>query len=133
MKAVAIALAYALAGAVVSATPALAQTDMTLDTFVTQANRIPLNPLSAIRSDARRLIGVSNRAFEAVGAENRAARAAGRRPAACPPNSIEVNPRQLLAFLNAIPQARRARMTPTDGIREWMADRYPCPPFLSLN
>jgi hypothetical protein len=38
-----------------------------------------------------------------------------------------MNPRQLLEYLNAIPQARRQRMTVTDGIRSWMASRYPCP------
>lgn len=121
------AAAIALACVVTCATPAFSQAAMTLDAFVTQANRIPLNPLAAIRPDARRLVGVANRAFSTVNSENRAARAAGRQPAACPPERIEVSPRQLLAFLNAIPQARRARMTPTDGIREWMADRYPCP------
>ena len=110
-----------------TAGPSFAQAAMTLDAFVTQANRVPLNPLSAVRPDARRLMGVANRAFETVGAENRAARAAGRTPAACPPERIEVNPRQLLGFLNAIPQTRRARMTVPEGIREWMADRYPCP------
>lgn len=124
MKIAAIALAAAV---VACAGPALAQSAMTLDTFVAQANRVPLNALAAIRPDARRLVGVANQAFETVGAENRAARAAGRTPAACPPARMEVSPRQLLAFLNAIPQTRRARMTPTDGIREWMANRYPCP------
>lgn len=119
--------AVVLASVVVLVTPAFAQSNMTLDTFVTQANRIPLNPISAIRPDARRLVGVTNRAFETIGAEIRAAKTAGRQPAACPPEQIQLNPRQLLAFLNAIPQARRTRMTPTDGIREWMASRYPCP------
>jgi len=119
--------AIALAAAAACTTPAFAQSSATLDAFVTRANRIPLNPLAALRPDARRLMNEANAAFTAVGAENRAARAAGRRPPACPPAEMQVNPRQLLAFLNAIPQARRARMTPTDGIREWMANRYPCP------
>ncbi|WP_428152310.1 hypothetical protein [Brevundimonas sp.] len=119
--------AIAMAAAVALAAPAFAQSNGTLDTFVTRANRIPLNPLAALRPDARRLMNEANAAFTAVGAENRAARAAGRRPPACPPERMEVNPRQLLAFLNAIPQTRRTRMTPTDGIREWMANRYPCP------
>ncbi len=123
MRIAAIALAFAVA----CATPAFAQTSATLDAFVTRANRIPLNPLAALRPDARRLMNEANAAFTTVGAENRAARAAGRRPAACPPAEMQVSPRQLLVFLNAIPQSRRTRMTPTDGIREWMADRYPCP------
>lgn len=108
-------------------TPAFAQPAMTLDAFVTQANRIPLNPLAAIRPDARRLVGVANRSFDTVRSDISAARAAGRRPGACPPERIEVNPRQLLAFLNAIPPARRTRMSVAEGFGEWMASRYPCP------
>lgn len=113
-------------GVLTHAGTAMAQA-RTLEAFVTEANRVPLNPASAFRSDARRLMGEGNAAVRAVGAEIRAARQAGRTPPACPAGSIEVNPRQLLAFLNAIPQARRERMTPTDGIRAWMASRYPCP------
>lgn len=109
------------------AAPAFAQANMTLDTFVTQANRIPMNPLAALRPDARRLMGVVNQAFETIGSEILAAKTAGRQPAACPPEQIRLNPQQLLTFLNAIPQTRRARMTATDGIREWLASRYPCP------
>lgn len=123
MKPAAVVLAFAF----VCAAPAFAQTTATLDAFVIRANRIPMNPLGALRPDARRLMNEANAAFRTVGAENRAARAAGRRPAACPPGELEVSPRQLLAFLNAIPQPRRARMTVADGFREWMADRYPCP------
>lgn len=118
--------AIALAAAALCAAPAIAQPAMTLDAFVTQANRIPLNPLAVVRPDARRLVRVSEQAFETLRAENRAAVAAGRRPAACPPARIDVNPRQLLAFLNAIPQTRRTHMTVADGFREWLADGYPC-------
>jgi hypothetical protein len=109
------------------ASPASAQGGRTLDTFVTEANRVPLNPTAMLRSDARRLAREANAAFTAVGGENWAAREAGRAPAACPPERISVNPRQMLDFLNAIPSAQRTRMTTTDGIRAWMASRYPCP------
>jgi hypothetical protein len=119
-------IAAVAAGLMLTASSASAQT-RTLDTFVTEANRVPLNPTSAFRSDARRLMREGNAAFTAVGNEIESARAAGRTPPACPPERVSVNPRQLLDHLNAIPQARRLRMTPTDGIRSWMAARYPCP------
>ena len=112
--------------AVLASTPCLAQT-RTLDQFVAEANRIPLNPTSAIRSDARRLVREFNASMTTVSTEVRDARAAGRQPLACPPERIQMNPRQLLDYLNAIPQARRQRMTPTDGVRQWLASRYPCP------
>lgn len=118
--------AIAAACILVPAGIALAQA-RNLDAFVTEANRVPLNPTSALRSDARRLMREANTAFTTVGTEVRTARAAGRTPPACPPERVSVNPRQLLDFLNAIPAARRQRMSPTDGIRAWMASRYPCP------
>lgn len=106
---------------------AAAQSAMTLDSFVTRANRIPLNPTAMLRPDAHRLKGEAERAFRAVGTEITTARAAGRTPPACPPERINLNVTQLLAHLNAIPEARRQRMTVTDGIRDWMRARYPCP------
>lgn len=99
----------------------------TLDTFVTEANRVPLNPTAMLRSDARRLAGEFRAAFATVRTEVRTAREAGRTPPACPTGKVEVNPAELLRFLNGIPQAQRTRMTPTDGIRAWLASRYPCP------
>ena len=106
---------------------AWAQASMNLDTFVTRANRIPLNAAAMLMPDAHRLKSEAERAFRAVRVEITEARAAGRTPPACPPERINLNPRQLLDYLNAIPQARRRRMTVTDGIRAWLASRYPCP------
>ena len=116
----------ALAFTLVLAGTAAAQTSMNLDTFVTRANRIPLNPAGLLLPDAHRLKGEAERAFETVGGEIRAARAAGRTPPACPPDRINLNPKQLLDYLNGIPAERRRRMTVTDGIRSWMASRWPC-------
>ncbi|RZI99902.1 MAG: hypothetical protein EON90_09465 [Brevundimonas sp.] len=119
-------LALGLAAAVF-ATSALAQASTSLDAFVTRANRIPLNATAMLRPDAHRLKGEAERAISAVVREVRDARAAGRTPPACPPETISLNPRQLLDHLNGIPQARRQRMSVTDGMRSWMASRYPCP------
>lgn len=119
------ALALGLSAAML-ATAVTAQSAMTLDNFVTRANRIPMNAAGMLMPDAYRLKSEAERAFRAVGAEIRDARAAGRTPPACPAERINLNPQQLLAYLNGIPQARRQRMTVTDGIRAWMASRYPC-------
>ena len=116
----------AVVAACLVAGSAAAQSGMTLESFVTRANRIPLNPTAMLRPDAHRLKGEAERAFNAVGREIRDARSAGRTPPACPPERIDLNHRQLLDFLNGIPQTRRQRMTVTDGIRSWMASRYPC-------
>lgn len=120
------AFAVAVVAAILFAGAASAQAAMTLESFVTRANRIPLNPTAMLRPDAHRLKGEAERAFRTVGAEIETARSAGRTPPACPPAQINLNVRQMLEFLNGIPQARRERMSVTDGIRSWMASRYPC-------
>ena len=98
----------------------------TLDAFVAEANRVPMNATAAFRPSARRLLNEGGEAMRAVIQEARAARAAGRPTGACPPEGIEVDARQLLGFFNAIPQPRRARMSVRDGFREWLASRHPC-------
>ncbi|MBU1539991.1 MAG: hypothetical protein KKA37_10750 [Alphaproteobacteria bacterium] len=119
-------IALALMAACLMAGSAAAQAGMTLDDFVSRANRIPLNATAMLRPDAHRLKGEAERAFRTVGTEIQTARTAGRTPPACPPERINLDVRQLLAFLNGIPEARRERMTVTDGIRAWMRSRYPC-------
>lgn len=121
------AIPIAALAACLVAGPVAAQSGPTLESFVTRANRIPLNATAMLRPDAHRLKGEVERAFGAVRGEVQQARAAGQTPPACPPERISLNPRQLLDYLNGIPQARRQRMSVTDGIRAWMASRYPCP------
>jgi hypothetical protein len=123
MKKIALAIGMA---ACLAAGSVSAQSAMTLNDFVTRANRIPLNPTAMLRPDAHRLKGEVERAFRTVGTEIDTARTAGRTPPACPPERISLDVRQMLAFLNGIPEARRQRMTVTDGIRNWMRSRYPC-------
>jgi len=123
-----VAIVVAAAFACLAAGAVSAQSEMTLDEFVTRANRIPLNATAMLRPDAHRLKGEGERAIGNVMREVRQARAAGRPPPACPTGEgVSLNPRQLLSHLNAIPQARRQRMTVTDGMRDWMRARYPCP------
>ena len=101
---------------------------MTVQDFLTQANRIPRNPTALLRSDTRRLMNEINAAFKAVGDEQKAAQAAGRRPATCVPEGekVRVSPDLLLAKFNAIPPARR-NMSVKQAVQEWMAADYPCP------
>lgn len=109
------------------ATPGGAQTPArTLDAFVTEANRIPMNPTAMVRPSARRIMNEATDAMGGVVQEARAAQAAGRPNGACPPDKVQVNARQVLAFLNAIPQPRRARMSVRDGFRAWLVDLHPC-------
>ena len=99
---------------------------MTVQEFLTSANRIPRNPTALLRSDTRRLMNEVQQAFTAVRDEQDAARTTGRRPATCMPEKVSLSADALLARFNAIPAARR-NISVTQAVREWMAAEHPCP------
>lgn len=101
---------------------------MTVQEFLTAANRIPRNPTALLRSDTRRLMNEMKTAFKTVGDEQKAAQAAGRRPATCVPEGarISLSPDMIMARFNAIPPSRR-NISVTQAVREWMAAEHPCP------
>ena len=101
---------------------------MTVQEFLTSANRIPRNPTALLRSDTRRLMNEINGAFKTVGDEQEAAQAAGRRPATCIAKGakISLSPDMILNRFNAIPAARR-NISVTQAVREWMAAEHPFP------
>ena len=124
MKAAAFAVVAALA---LSALPGAAAA-MSVQEFLTSANRIPRNPTALLRSDTRRLMNEINGAFKTVGEEQKAAQAANRRAATCIPEGakISLSPDMILTRFNAIPAARR-NISVTQAVREWMAEEHPCP------
>lgn len=99
---------------------------MTVREFLATAAGIPRNPTALLRSDTRRLMDEVKGGFRTVRQEQTAARAAGRTPATCMPERVPVDANSVLARFNAIPAARRD-ISVTQAIREWMAERYPCP------
>ena len=105
---------------------ATAANAMTVQEFLTTAAGIPRNPTALLRSDTRRLMNEVKTGFTTLRREQDAARAAGRRPATCMPEKVSMDASQLLARFNAIPPARR-NISVTQGLREWMAERFPCP------
>ena len=117
-------LAVILAAGLIAGT-AVAR-EMTVHQFLTTADGIPRNPTALLRADTRRLMTEMRGSFAAIRAEETAARSAGRRPAACLPERVSINPEQLLGRLNAIPAARR-NISLTQALREWMAEEHPCP------
>ncbi|MFS0709134.1 hypothetical protein [Brevundimonas phoenicis] len=123
MKAATFAAVAALA---LSALPSAAAA-MTVQEFLTSANRIPRNPTALLRSDTRRLMNEMNGAFKAVRDDQAAAKAAGRRSATCiPDGKISLSAEQILNRFNAIP-AQRRNISVNQAVREWMAEEYPCP------
>jgi hypothetical protein len=105
---------------------ATAASAMTVQEFLTTAAGIPRNPTALLRSDTRRLMNEIKTGMTTLRREQTAARAAGRTPATCMPEKVSMDADQLLARFNAIPASRR-NITVTQGLREWMAVRFPCP------
>ncbi len=99
---------------------------MSVREFLTTAARIPRDPTALLRADTRRLMNEVRTAGEMIGNEREAAVAAGRRPAFCPSGRVSISADALLARFNAIPPARRD-ISVTQAMREWMAERHPCP------
>jgi len=119
-------LAWVAVGAMLLASSASA---MTVQEFLTTSAGIPRNPMALLRADTRRLMDEIKGAFATLKTERETAVAARRRPAFCPPESgrASVNADQILARLNSVPASRRS-ISVTQAMREWMAERYPCPP-----
>lgn len=122
MKAAAIAVVAALAMSALSGAAAA----MSVQEFLTSANRIPRNPTALLRSDTRRLMNEMKAAFRTIRDEQAAARAAGRRPATCVPDKVSVNTGEILGRFSSIPPQRRG-ISVTQAVREWMAEAHPCP------
>jgi hypothetical protein len=106
---------------------ATAASAMTVQEFLTTAGHIPRNPTALLRSDTRRLMHEIQGGMQTIRAEQDAARAAGRRSATCMPEKVSLNADQILGRFNAIPAARRSQISVAQALREWMAERYPCP------
>ena len=118
------ALAIGLAATLFAGTASAS--DMSVQEFLTTASRIPQNPTAILRSDTRRLMGEFRGAVRTVRAEQAAARTANRRPATCMPEKVSLAPNAILTRFNAIPASRRS-ISVTQAVREWMAERHPCP------
>lgn len=100
---------------------------MTVREFVATADRLPQNATAVLRPDGRRLVDEVTTSVSAIKAEQAADIRSGRRPAHCiPPRGTGITPETLLARLRSIPPARRD-ITVRQALREWMAERHPCP------
>ncbi|GAA0638457.1 hypothetical protein [Brevundimonas lenta] len=123
MKRIALVAGLALALALF----ATAAEAMTVRQFLTVAQTLPQNATMMLHPEGRRLVSEVTGAVSALKAEQAADIAAGRRPAHCIPSSgTGISPEALMARLNAIPASRRD-ISVLQALREWMAERYPCP------
>jgi hypothetical protein len=105
---------------------ATAASAMTVQEFLTTASHIPQQPHrpAALRHPQAddRVPGGSHRARRTDGRPR-------RRPASSNLHARKgrLFANEILGRFNAIPTARRSQISVTQAVREWMADRYPCP------
>lgn len=100
---------------------------MSVREFLAVADRLPQNATAVLRPEGRRLLDEVTGAVHTIKAEQAAAIRAGRRPAHCiPARGTGITPEALMARLKAIPAGRRD-ISVTQALREWMAERHPCP------
>lgn len=98
----------------------------TVREFLATADRIPKNPLAMFNPDARRLMDQLGDSVDRVREEQAARVSNGERRTICVPDRVPVTPQTVLERFQSIPDARR-NMTVNQAMREWMAERYPCP------
>lgn len=125
-------LAAALGALMLFAAPSVTQAQtsgsaMTVQQFLAIGQNIPRNRAAAMmRPDTRRLIRSVTGAVSTVKAEQAAAVSAGRTPNHCiPASGTGITPEALVARFETLPEAKR-RITVTQAVRDWMAERYPC-------
>lgn len=120
-------LRSAVAGlfALAVATPASAK--ITVGSFVTKANALRANPLTALTSPDLPLLRAEARAATAqLKAEREARRAAGKPQIACVPAGQSIGIYEMLDGLAALPAADQ-RLPLKDGYAKVIAKRFPCP------
>ena len=121
---------FLLVAGLLSASAAGAQ-NMPLTTFVQKGTALEKKgPLALFsRGEIKLLQTEMQAANKIVVAEYEANKKSGAKQAFCPVKGqkYQLGAKQLLAELRAIPQARARTMTTTDGMRQLLANRFPCP------
>jgi len=117
-------IAFALAALAV---PGVASA-MPVSTFLAKAAALKSKgPLALFSGDLKLLTNQVKADFSHILAEHAAAKTAHRPTAFCPPASVKLSDKDILAAMQAVPPPVRARTDSRDALRGLMVRRYPCP------
>lgn len=117
---------FAFAGLLALAMAAPASARMTVGTFVTKANALRANPLTAFTSPDFAVLRTEAQTATAQLKADRDARArAGKPPIACVPEGQSIGITDMLDGLAALPAADQ-RLPLKDGYAKVIARRFPC-------
>ena len=84
-----------------------------------------LGPLALFSPELEVLKAEGKAAGEAYRVRLLSERAAGR-PSSCPPDSAQIVPDELLAFIKRYPANVRSRVTIRQGVADYFINKYPC-------
>jgi hypothetical protein len=100
----------------------------TVETFLARSEALQARGFMAMfSSDVGVLREEMQDSVAALRLERQQAIQAGRQPAFCPPERASTTSSELLGYFRTIPAPLRARMEVRDGLRGFMARKYPCP------
>ena len=117
-----------LAGIALVAAPVSAAAAMPVSTFLDKAASLKRKgPLAMFSGDLKLLTSQVKRDANELMAENKAAAAAGRRKAYCtPPGGVEMGTKDVVAAMQSVPAAQRARTSTKQALSAYFARRFPC-------
>jgi hypothetical protein len=122
-----LALALGLA-CLVGPARAAAPAPMSVATFIAKADGLKKKgPLALLSGDLKLLMNQVKQDSAQLKAENKALEAAGRKKHYCAPEGSGMSQKDLLAAVEAVPPAQRARTSTKEAFKVYIARRYPCP------
>ena len=107
-------------------TAASAASAQTVREFLATADSIPKNPTAMLHPATGRLMRQLQTSVDLVRTDQAALTRSGQPRTICVPDRVPVTPETVLQRFESIPQARR-NITVNQAMREWLAERYPCP------
>ncbi len=101
---------------------------MPVDVFLAKAQGLQSKGMLAMFSgDLKVLLDTVKADAAALKSERDAAQAAHRKPPYCPPGPVQMDQKEILAAMQAVPAADRSRTDSRTALRAHLAQRYPCP------
>jgi hypothetical protein len=117
-----------LIGVALAAAPLSAVAAMPVSTFLGKAAGLKRKgPLAMFSGDLKLLMNQVKRDAGELMAENKAAAAAGKPKAYCtPPGGVEMGTKDVMAAMQSVPAAQRARTSTKQALSAYFARRFPC-------
>lgn len=101
---------------------------MPVSTFLVKADSLKAKgPFALFSSDLKLLSNQVKADFAQILSDHAAAKKAHRATDFCPPASVNLTDKDIVAAMQAVPPAARARTDSREALRGLMVRRYPCP------